>query len=807
MPLAAGALVGPYRILNLLGGGGMGEVYRASDVRLGREVAIKLLRPTYAADPDRLRRFDQEARAAAALNHPNIIAVHDVGTHHGEPYIVTELLQGHTLRDMLGSGALVTRTAVEYGIAVATGLAAAHEKGIVHRDIKPENMFVTDDGRLKILDFGLAKLREPAAYGGDESRPGAITVDTGSGIFGTAGYMSPEQVRGQISDHRTDIFSFGAMLYEMVSGQRAFTGDSRIETLSAILKHDPPLLCGTDPAIPTQLANVIQHCLEKERDQRFQSARDLAFALSRLAGPSTFEAVTSSAERPPRWTRWTVGPAVAALFISVGGAAYLVRPAERVSPGFHQLTFHRGRIAAARFTPDGQTVISSASWDGKPFEVLSTRVDTTESAPLPIADAWINSISRSGELAVTVKDDVLARVPIGGGGTRELLDRVVDADWAPGGSLAVVRQSPGRAWVEYPLGEVIYDLTHAINAIRLSPDGLFVALIEQERFGGGFEWLTILDRRGAVVRSSTKKGSTIADSLAWRRDGREVWFTASEAGGNAAVYGITLDGHERIVHRAMGSVRILDVAPDGRALLANDSFRADMALVDVAGTGERDLSWTNWSRPLALSVDGRTLAFGDIGRNSADGKVRGYIRQTDGSPAVLLSESGNPCAFSPDGKWVLTSSPTSSGWTRVPTGVGESRHVAVGRLTHLGTLASWLPDGERIVYGGGEVGRRDRLFIQTLAAGLPQALTPEGAAGPFALSPDSRLVVVRNPLGELSTYPFSGGPPTIVAGALSGDEPLAWSPEAESIWVFNRRPFPAKIFRIEFEYRTPGALA
>ena len=235
MPLTAGALVGPYTILNLLGRGGMGEVYRARDDRLDRDVAIKILLPSYAVDPDRLRRFDQEARAAAALNHANILAVFDIGTHDGAPYIVSELLQGRTLRDMLGHGALVTRRAVEYGIEVATGLAAAHDKGIVHRDIKPENVFVTDDGRVKILDFGLAKLRELPAEGDVATRFAAKAETTESVILGTAGYMSPEQARRQTLDHRTDIFSFGAMLYEMVSGQRAFKGDSTIETLSAIL--------------------------------------------------------------------------------------------------------------------------------------------------------------------------------------------------------------------------------------------------------------------------------------------------------------------------------------------------------------------------------------------------------------------------------------------------------------------------------------------------------------------------------------------------------------------------------------------
>jgi eukaryotic-like serine/threonine-protein kinase len=378
MALTAQGMVGPYRIRTLLGRGGMGEVYAARDERLGRDVVIKILPATYAADRDRLRRFDQEARATAALNHPNILAVYDIGTHQGCPYIVSEVLQGRTLRDILGHGALVTRKAVDYAIAVATGLAAAHEKGIVHRDIKPENVFVTDDGHVKILDFGLAKLREPQAGGVDETKTVGNTDATAGMVIGTAGYMSPEQVRGQAPDHRSDIFSLGATLYEMVSGQRAFVGDSAIETLSAILKHDPPLLSATHATISPPLASVIQHCLEKERDQRFQSARDLAFALGRLSGS---DAVVFPAPRPTRSRWWVLGAAAVALLTAVGGAAYLGRPAAPVSPpSFQQLTFRRGEIGQARFAPDGQTVISSVEWDGKPSEI-SRHASTRRSQP------------------------------------------------------------------------------------------------------------------------------------------------------------------------------------------------------------------------------------------------------------------------------------------------------------------------------------------------------------------------------------------------------------------------------------------
>jgi serine/threonine-protein kinase len=261
----------------------MGEVYRARDTRLGREVAIKVLPSAFATDPDRLRRFEQEARAASALNHPNILTIHDVGRYEDSPYVVSELLEGETLREKLSGGALPTAKAVAYGISVAEGLAAAHEKGIVHRDLKPENLFVTRDGRVKILDFGLAKLThpEPASIAVTEAQ--TLTAATEPGVvMGTVGYMSPEQVKGVPADARSDLFSFGSILYEMLSGRRAFTGASAAETMSGILRDDPPAL--SPKVIPAPLERVVRRCLEKGSEERFQSARDLAFALRESSG-------------------------------------------------------------------------------------------------------------------------------------------------------------------------------------------------------------------------------------------------------------------------------------------------------------------------------------------------------------------------------------------------------------------------------------------------------------------------------------------------------------------------------------------
>ncbi|MGA7473257.1 MAG: serine/threonine-protein kinase, partial [Candidatus Sulfotelmatobacter sp.] len=300
MNLTSGTKLGPYEIVSLLGAGGMGEVYRARDSRLKRDVAVKVLPQGLSLDADRLRRFEQEALATAALNHPNILAVFDIGTHEGSPYVVSELLEGETLRERLRSGAIAVRKTLDYALQIAHGLAAAHEKGIIHRDLKPENLFLTKDGRVKILDFGLAKLTqtEPGVH---SSLP-TMTHATEAGlVMGTAGYMSPEQVRGIAVDARSDIFSFGAILYEMISGKRAFHRETAADTMSAILKEDPADLSETNRNVSPALERIVQHCLEKNPEQRFHSASDIAFDLEHLTGVSgTSTRVTAVASAPPR---------------------------------------------------------------------------------------------------------------------------------------------------------------------------------------------------------------------------------------------------------------------------------------------------------------------------------------------------------------------------------------------------------------------------------------------------------------------------------------------------------------------------
>src|SRR5215813_9916764 len=312
MTVAAGTRLGPYEILAPLGAGGMGEVYKARDTRLSRDVAIKLLPAAFSEEPERLRRFEQEAKAAGLLTHPNITVVYDVGTHQGAPYIVEELLEGETLGALLARGLLSHRKAIDYSLQIVHALAAAHEKGIVHRDLKPENVFLTKDGRVKILDFGLAKLKVEKE-GGTQTDLRTVSGATEPGVvLGTMGYMSPEQVRGKPADRRSDIFAFGTILYEMLSGQRAFRGDTAADTITAILTKEPPDLSTTNKEIHPGLDRIVRHCLEKNPEERFDSARDVAFDLESLSTVSApTGAVAAAAAAVPKRSRW-IAPALLA---------------------------------------------------------------------------------------------------------------------------------------------------------------------------------------------------------------------------------------------------------------------------------------------------------------------------------------------------------------------------------------------------------------------------------------------------------------------------------------------------------------
>jgi eukaryotic-like serine/threonine-protein kinase len=818
MTLSPGTRIGPYEVVGPLGAGGMGEVYRAGDARLGRDVAIKVLPREFAADPDRLRRFEQEARAAGALNHPNVLAVFDVGRHGDSPYLVTELLEGETLRVRLQGGALPLRRAVEIASQLARGLAAAHEKGIVHRDLKPENVFLTKSGSVKILDFGLAKVGGPMAAGSGKTMTTPPEGVTGPGVvLGTVGYMSPEQVRGLAADARSDIFSLGAVLYEMLSGRRAFGGNSAADTMSAILREDPQELPAANPSIPPGLDRIVRHCLEKDADARFQSAHDLAFDLETLSGFSAVGAAPPATGPEPsgRRRRAVAAAGAAALLLLVAAAAYVAgrRLERRATPAgvvFQPLSYRQEPIFNARLVPDGKTILYSAAALGNAPGIFSVRVGVPGATTLGPPDLHLLSVSSQGELAVLtharyvahdVFEGTLARMSLDAGAPREILDRVREADWSPDGKeLAVIRDVNGTDTLEYPAGNVLYRCGGYLSNPRFSPAGDRVAFFEHP-----FKW----DDRGLVATIDLKGKRTVLsqgywgeEGLAWSRSGDEVLFSAGTAYNNFKVYGVDRSGRRREALASAGGLTIQDVAEDGRLLVTRDDILQRMPTLVPGATVERDLSWLDYSQPAAISPDGQSLLFGEESGSLGDNYAV-CLRQTDGSPVVRLGE-GFAQDLSRDGKWALSIVPTSPPRLVIyPTGAGEARTLSRGVIANYYS-ARFFPDAGRVLACGHEEGHAVRCYVQTVSGGEPRAVTPEGTSD-GTVSPDGNVIVVKRGTGGWWLYPADGGSPRAVPGATSIDAVVQWSADGRSLLVYASSGVPARVERLDLATgkRTP----
>ncbi|MGA8488769.1 MAG: protein kinase [Terriglobales bacterium] len=809
MALTSGMKLGPYEIQSLLGAGGMGEVYRAHDSRLNRTVAIKVLPASFSADRDRLQRFAQEARAAAALNHPNILSIFDIGEEQAAPYVVSELLEGETLRERLRNGPLPIRRVVDYSLQVARGLATAHDKGIVHRDLKPENLFLTSDNRVKILDFGLAKLTGPETNDGSGDAP-TLQVATEAGVvMGTAGYMSPEQVRGKPADHRSDLFSFGAILYEMISGKRAFHGETSADTMSAILKEEAPELSETARNVPPGLERIVRHCLEKHPAQRFQSAGDLAFDLEALtdvsaATKSGAQAAVQQASVRSSRRQWAAAAGVIVLAAALLGLGWWLGRGKSAPPlaEYKQITFRTGYIGNARYTPDG-SIVYSASWDGGDFQLYLARTDDTVSRELGLKHAELLAISKSGELAVRLNTvflpgyariGTLARVPLGGGTPREVLENVQDADWsADGDNMAVVRFVPENShWrLEYPIGHVLLDSVNWLSHPKISPDGRWIAFADHENPGGDDQGsIAVVDMQGHEKKLSS--GWISAQGIVWSPRGDEIWFTSSDTGSAQNLRGVTLAGKLRTITNVPGGMWLQDIR-NGMPLILTDQKRIGLRGVPPGGKEERELGWLGWAIAGDISRDGKKVLF----EEEADGGGPNYtvfLRDTDGSPPVRIGE-GRGLAISPDSKWVITQPAKGGPLSAVPTGAGEARQLTHDNVDY--TAARYLPDGKQLVAGGIEAGHGARDYLIDLSNGNAKPITPEGVSGTI-LSPDGHSFVVLGPDGKWGIWPLDGGGLRPLPGIDSRYYVSGWAPDGASVYVVESHSHErtVKVFRV-----------
>jgi Tol biopolymer transport system component len=811
--LVPGTQLGPYKIVAQIGAGGMGEVYRAVDARLQREVAVKVLSRNLSNDAEALRRFEQEARAAGMLNHPNIVAVFDVGAEGDQHYIVSELLEGESLRVRLRAGALSPRKATDYAVQIARGLGAAHDKGIIHRDLKPENIFVTRDGQVKILDFGLVKLTGPRVPGAaaqaashpyDDHAPTLPATPTEPGrLLGTVGYMSPEQIRGGSGDHRSDIFAFGAMLYEMLTGRPAFRGDSPIETLNSILKDEPPDFFEIDVRVPSALERTVRHCLEKNPDERFQSARDLAFDLGAISG------LTSQAISYRRFPRFRPRAMVKPLLIVIAAAAALgamyvagTRNGRMAPPNFKRVTFRSGTIFNARFSPDGQTIFYGARWAGNPIAVYSARADNPESRDLGFGDADILSVSSTGQLAISLhrhptgylrESGTLAQVPINGGAPRELLNDVEAAEWTPDGrALAVVRTIDGHCRLEYPIGKVLYQTAGWITSPRFSPSGDAIAFLDHPFTNDDRGTVGIVDLATSKMRSLTMERQSV-EGMAWRPDGKEIWFTEERPGGRS-ITAVHLNGDVRIVTTSAGWLWLFDIARDGRVLAAHQNIRSGILASLPGHPEERDLSWLDYSIGRDLSADGSTITLSESGEGG--GTIYGvYYRHTDGSPAIRIGD-GTTESLSPDGQWVLSipRNKIPAQIMMLPAGIGQPRAVTHDNINH--RVARWFPDGRRILFQGNEPGRPPHLWVQSIDGGPPTRVAPDGVIGTL-ITPDNTRVLGRASDRHYYFFPVSGGAPQPIATMQGSDIPTRFSADGRYLYVTTFGRIPAVVTKID----------
>jgi len=810
--LTSGTRVGPYEVVALLGHGGMAEVYRARDTRLGREVALKMVAEALTGDGELLGRFEREARLAGSLNHPNVLAVHDVGLHEGSPFFVTELLEGQTLRERLARGPVPLGTALDWAVQMAQGLAAAHEHGIVHRDLKPENVFVTRDGHVKLLDFGIAKLvesaRRRAPHGLMDATETPSGGATGTGrVIGTPGYMSPEQVRGDAVDARTDFFSLGAVLYELLGGQRAFPGGSLVESGHAILHAEPAPL---PPEVPPAVAQVVRRCLEKEPQRRFQSARDLAFHLEVLRSPGT-TAPTITGPRPApalrrrRWVRLgLLGAVLAAL--AAGVLAGRASRHELGQPLVKPLLFRRGSILGARFAPDGKTVHFSASWGDGPPRVYTTAIDAPEVRAAGIEDAQLLAVSRSGELAVTLHPrfmwfdagrGTLARVSSLGGTPRELATDVEYADWAPDGErLAVARFAGDVGTLEFPVGHVLFRSTGWVAFPRVSRSGDRVAFVNHPITGDNGGEAAVVDLSGHVeVRS---RGWDQLLGLAWAPDGDDLWLSGSKYEEVPSLWVVDRDGRHRLIHRGLAGMRLDDVARDGRVLVTETDWRQHIELIRRS-TGERQqLDWLDWSVLCCVSEDGKTVVFDENGGGVA-GHSTIFLRKVDARSPVRLG-AGRGLALSPDGQWVLAVRDEVPGklWL-LPTGPGESRSIDVplqGRIAS----ASFYPGGKRLALAGRE--RPDsRYLLYQLELEGPGARLLSPAMGIAAISslpiaPDGSRLAALGQDGVVTVTGGNGGEPVRLTSLGPWYAPDGWTRDG-ALLSHGGQGLPAPVMRFD----------
>ncbi|MCA1625910.1 MAG: protein kinase [Acidobacteria bacterium] len=816
-----------YKLQILLGRGGMGAVFLAVDTRLGRSVALKILPPTIAENSEIVLRFRQEAKAASAISHPNIAHIYEFGIYEGMYFLAMEYVPGKTLRDLLKEKQIDLRGALDIAIQVADALKAAHQEHITHRDIKPENIILTKDGLVKVLDFGLAKLgveRRVSETSSLETTPGTI--------IGTTAYMSPEQIRGNQIDERTDLWSLGILIYELVTGERPFTGNTRSDIQAAILLQEPLLLPFSEE-LP-DLNRIVHKALAKDVAARYQSAKEIIPEL-RSFQRQVYDFLQLNDEQKPLVS--SVKPKL------VTGSQHNTITNDkrfnngRVSvqslsaPKIKQLTFRQGVIQSAKFSYDNQTIVYDAAWGGAEPELYSIHRDAWDSQPMGLKQINVFAISPTGEMAVALRRKflrgyvsvaTLARIHQRGGTPRELLENVQWADWYPDKErlaklfdnqcLAIVREVEGRSRLEYPIGNVLYETGGWISYPRFSPSGEAIAFIDHPTLADDSGAVAVIDLQGKdkFEKRVLSDGWISIRGLAWNGAAGEIWFTATREGNARALYAVAsnseiIDGtsNERLVYKGFGSLTLHDLCPDGTtALITVDKTRIRILSGNCSEEREEcDLSWHDWSLVRDLSPDGETILFTEAGE-SGGSLYSVYVRKTDSSPALRLG-NGSALSLSPDRKFALVSLLTMPRQLALlPTGAGETKMLQPYEPKSLKyqPWACWFPDGKKILFAANESDKGTKLYVQELD-GEPVCLTAEQEgmeiSSPHSISPDGKQVAIINSEKRICLYGIEDSKRELLPDLTADYLVVGWSGDGSYLFIRERGQVPAIVYRYE----------
>ena len=802
MPLSLGTRLGPYEILSPVGAGAMGEVYRARDTRLGRDVAVKVLPGDLEANRERLRRFEIEARSLSALNHPNIVTVHEVDEVDSICFIVMELVEGRTLYELLALGPLPLKKTMQIAIQIAEGLAKAHESGVIHRDLKPANVMVTPDGLVKILDFGLAKLVEGTPAGST----GSMTGTRPGAVVGTVGYMAPEQARGEAATPASDQFSFGCILYEMLTQQRAFSRPSPAETLSAILRDDPSPIAALNSQVPAPLRWVVDRCLAKAPRDRYLATGDLARELQMLREHSADTGLGPLSMRPPgsdrrRLLRLT--SAAALLLLSGAAVATLVGTWLRqpLEPEIRRLTFRDGDVGRALFAPGSNAILYTASWDGRPARTYMTlpessgldrSLDAEPQLPMSYSEDGVHLLVLLGVTEPSINaQGALAWWPALGGKPRRLMAGAGWADWAKQRHvLAVVRDSGAQRVLEVrdaggELQQTLFRTSGAIAFVRISPDEREVAFIHYPSLHDNAGEVRLAAVDGAGSRPLTTRFEQCT-GLDWNHKTGEIWFTASHATPySSALMAVGRSGRLRSLYVLPDFFKLQSVAADGdRCLLISNENRLSLS-VRLAGGAPRDLSWMGWTLVADLSPDRKNVLFYDGGTTEKASGI--WIRPLEGGDAVRLGD-GEPHAFSPDGRFVIATTRSLSSPPQLV--LISSAAGAPRRLTFSGAGHSQpsFAGSNTLLFVRSQGGASEVWRMETDGSGA-RSLGATGCDAPIA-RPSGTDFVCQG--GEdkraLFIYPMEKGPGRKLVELREGGELIyaRWSATGDRIFAVTR---------------------